>query len=109
MHIWLDDIRPIKPKDHIPLNEYQWCKTGEEAIEYLKTGKVKSIDFDHDLGPGITGYDVAKWIEEKAAAGSLSKLDYWIHSANIVGSINIDKAMKNAQEFWDMEEPHFKG
>lgn len=58
MRMWLDDRRPPRYPD------WQWVTTGEEAIEHLKTGKVVAASLDHDLGMGITGYDVVAWMEE---------------------------------------------
>ena len=95
MKLWLDDVRE-------PLNKsWHWVKTGEEAIELLKQGMVDSISFDHDLGEeGISGYDVAKWIEEMAAHGGMDRLVWRIHSANPVGQKNIQAAMNSAERFW---------
>lgn len=100
MKLWLDDVRE-------PVNKsWQWVKTGEEAIELLKQGTVETISFDHDLGEGISGYDVAKWIEEMAAHGGMDRISWHIHSANTVGRKNIEAAMRSTERFWhDVEEP----
>ena len=108
MNIWLDDIRPL-PVVYRDMTNWIVCTTGEQALEQIKTGQVKFISFDHDLGLGITGYDVAKYIEEKASQGQLNKIEYQIHSANIVGRKNIEIAMNNAYSYWDQEEPPFYG
>ena len=102
MKLWLDDVRES------PNKGWQCVKTGEEAIELLKQGTVDSISFDHDLGDGISGYDVAKWIEEMAAHGGMERIVWRIHSANPVGQKNIEAAMNAADRFWqadvDMDE-----
>jgi len=95
MYLWLDDIRPM------PRGFSYWAKTGSQAIELLMTGKVEFISFDHDLGHGLTGYDVAKYIEECAFRGEIPPLKWRIHSANPVGRRNIQQAMLNAEKYWN--------
>ena len=49
------------------------------------------VSFDHDLGMGKTGYDVAKYIVENHI-----KLDaYDIHSMNPVGVLNISELLNH--------------
>ncbi len=93
MKIWLDDCRPCP-------NGFIHCKTVEECINLLKTNEVCFISFDHDLGTDLTGYDLAKWIEEQAFNKTLNKLDWKIHSANPTGAENIARAMTSAERFW---------
>lgn len=95
MKLWLDDVRSM------PAGYDVWAKTADEAIEYLKTGQVTEISFDHDLGLDKSGYDVAKWIEEQAAYGQIKSMIWHVHSANVVGAALITKAMQKANEFWD--------
>jgi hypothetical protein len=93
-NLYLDDVRET-PKG-FNLRAY----TAQEAIEMLSTRRIDSISFDHDLGPeeAGTGYDVAKWIEEKAYTDPAFKMPEWtIHSANPVGIKNIESAMKSAE------------
>jgi hypothetical protein len=99
MKVWLDDERPM------PDNYNIHVKTADEAIALLKTGKVESMSLDHDLGEGKTGYDVAKWIEENAVAGKLSKIKLKVHTQNPVGRKNICAALQTAGKLW-ME--HFR-
>ena len=81
-----------------------------EAIRLIDLGIVNAIDFDHDLqtfenGVEITGYTVAKHIEEGAANGTIKRIKWWsIHSGNPTGSMNIDRAMKSAERLWDDQE-----
>lgn len=110
MRLWLDDERdPKNPKIQKLFNskgDEIWVKTAWEAIEYLKTNKVKFISLDHDLGPeeAGTGMDVAKWIEENAYLNKLSRLVCKVHSQNVIGSKNIKKALYNAERFWKENE-----
>lgn len=107
MKIWLDDERELelwKSRLDYLGNDWIWVKTAEEAIKCLETGTVTHISFDHDLGTSLTGYDVAKWIEEKAAHGKCSRLQWMVHTANPVGSIGIRLALLSAETFWSSQE-----
>ncbi len=106
MRVWLDDVRPAPRVDHLTMEDLTWdhiVTTAPEAIELIETGEVTFISFDHDLGAPEdgTGYDVAKYIEAQAAAGTIPPIEYALHSANFVGRANIDAAMKSAWRFWD--------
>lgn len=99
MNIWLDDIRD--PKIHDPKGTWIWVKTADEAINALRTGNVKLISLDHDLGTDPdTGYTVAVWIEEQAWEGNLPELDWRVHSANPVGAKKIEAALFCADKAW---------
>ena len=91
MRLWLDDVRPAPDGFH-PV------KTGIECINLLRTGEVTALSFDHDLGEGLTGYDVAKWIEQNAA--SIKPILWEVHTSNPVGRQNIVMAMQNAEKAW---------
>ena len=94
MKLWMDDIRT--PPEGFQL----WAKDYDDAITLLRTKRVTFVSFDHDLGEGKTGYDVAKWIEQQAALRFLPKLEWTVHSANPVGRDNIIAAMKSAERYW---------
>ena len=87
LFIWLDDERKMptfntKNEMFHALN-YDECI---DAIDYgLKNKREIIIDFDHDLGQGKTGYDVAKYIVEN----NISIKGFKIHSMNPVGARNI--------------------
>lgn len=104
MQLWLDDKR--NPQDHLIQREFGavegmvWVKTVDEAKEYIKQGNVDYISFDHDLSTPQTGYDLAKWIEEQAFLGVIAPIIWCIHSQNMVGRANIDRAMRNADKYW---------
>jgi len=93
--LWLDDYRPM------PAHYTHWAKTAREAIALLETGEVVEISLDHDLAnEHETGYDVAKWIEERAHAGTLKKMRCKVHSQNVVGKQNIKLALQSAYRAW---------
>lgn len=96
MKIWLDDERPMPAEFDVHL------KRGEHAIRALRLGGITCISLDHDLGDEseVTGYDVAKFIEEAAYKGTLAPLEVLIHSANPVGVKNMQLALKRARMFW---------
>ena len=95
MRVWLDDLRAMPPKGY-DLHAHNY----REAIAALSRGTVTRISFDHDLGNGKTGYDVAKFIEKGAHDGSISRIEWSIHSANPVGRNNISAAMMAAEKEW---------
>jgi hypothetical protein len=95
MRLWLDDIR--EPWKHGCVG-WDWAKTAEEAIAFLRTGTVTIASLDHDLTPEQTlggiygviktdgqksGYDVVVWLEEHP--------EFWpadgvrVHSMNPAG------------------------
>lgn len=100
MRVWLDDVRK-KPSDfdiHIYDAEY--------AIKVLRKGIVTHMSFDHDLGDEseMTGYAVARAIEEMAYHKQIPRLTWAIHSANPVGRENIRRAMEAADKYWSQHE-----
>lgn len=106
--LWLDDERD---PEHPQIQELfgissgmVWVKTAHAAISRLKSGDVQSISFDHDLGTVMTGYDVAKWIEERACLGVLPRIFWTVHSRNVRGAKVIRQAMLNADQFWSRHE-----
>jgi hypothetical protein len=56
----------------------------DEVIELLKTGMVRELSLDHDLGDDErgTGYDVVLWIEEAVALEGFIPPRISVHSAN---------------------------
>lgn len=93
IYIYIDDMRqPLIP-------EALWVKSYDEAIAALiDTTDLMDIDdfislvvdFDHDLGEGKTGYDVAKWLIDNSYIGK-----FRIHSMNPVGANNIRQLLKH--------------
>lgn len=105
--IFLDDVRD--PPIHVPEGFNRWyvVRTFDDVIELISRDMVGFISFDHDLGIKETGYDVAKFIESLVAhCEKFIPPEYRIHSANPVGSNNIDMAMKNAHRIWKCKYGH---
>lgn len=103
MRIFLDDLRDPPLFDKLTGDLAQWdhvCRTAKEAIALVETGKVTFISFDHDLGDGMDGIAVANCIERLAVTDKIPPIDYDLHSGNVVGAGNIDRAMKAAWHYW---------
>jgi hypothetical protein len=100
--LWVDDLRPM------PAGFDYHARETADAIDLLATDAVVEVSLDHDLGDedGGTGYEIAKWIEERAFAWSqgdpsgLSPLRWSIHSQNPVGADRMARALRNADRFW---------
>lgn len=102
--LWLDDERnPADPRVQEQFDAMPgmiWVKTADAAVHRLKQGAVRFISLDHDLGTTATGYDVAKWIEERAFHGRLPRLSWAVHSMNVEGAKMIRRAMQRADQYW---------
>ena len=101
MKIFLDDIRSLSPDSSWIVVRYV-----DECTEYLKSGEVTHISLDHDLGETDhlrSGYDVAVWMEKKAADGELNRMIMTCHSANPVGKRRIEQVFENIRSFWDKQ------
>jgi hypothetical protein len=98
VRLWLDDVRPM------PLDFQVHAKTVREAKKVLRSGRVEFISFDHDLGEGPTGYDLACWIESEVFEGTFSAPAWEIHSSNPVGRRMIESAMLSAQRWIRRED-----
>lgn len=93
MKIFLDDLR------NAPDDTWTTCRTAEDAIRLLATGKVSHISFDHDLGEESVrnGNDVAKWIERAVDEQWILVPKWQVHSMNPVGRQNIIETMLSAE------------
>jgi len=105
MKLFIDDLRELNyvyPKE----NQRDWiiARTYSEAINALNKYNISFISFDHDLGIGKTGYDIAKYIEEKVYNKEMKIPDYKIHSANPVGKQNIERLMKGLKRIEKLQE-----
>jgi hypothetical protein len=98
LRLWLDDERD--PLIWRPGEEWMWAKTVQEALFAIEHWKFDVISFDHDLGEGPTGYDLAKVIEGMAFFNEIEPIKWEIHSANPVGRDNIRLAMESADKYW---------
>lgn len=99
MKLFIDDERNPKDIYWIKLDLYKdtdWVitRTFEESIKAIKQyGLPDFISFDHDLGMGQTGYDVAKWIGQNFNYSGNFK--WVVHSQNPIGAKNIDTYLNN--------------
>jgi hypothetical protein len=93
MKIYLDDVRPI-PDGWVGVRTY------DEAVAVIKTGKVKEISLDHDLGPGKTGYDLVCLIEKMVVEERFIPPVMRIHSANPVGRSNMERAIQSIERLF---------
>ena len=92
MKVYLDDERKT-PEG--------WVRVfwPEEAIALLKTGKVKELSLDHDLGDDThgTGYDVLLWIEKAVFTQGFMPPKIKVHSANTSARKKMDLGIKNIE------------
>jgi len=88
--MFLDDIR--QP----PSDDWMVCRSSNEAIQYVeKHGMPDFISFDHDLGGNDTAMVFLHYYIDKLWNGTDPPPQYNIHSANPIGSNNIDSFMKS--------------
>lgn len=88
IYLYLDDERscPTYIMDKYSTITVRDAQTAIDTIEYFTSvGTEICIDFDHDLGEGKSGYDVAKYIVEN----QIPIAGYRVHSMNPVGKWNI--------------------
>jgi hypothetical protein len=108
--LYLDDTRTPSTTDWVIVRTY------EEFISYIETnGLPYYVSFDHDLAQisykdGVesfeyyetTGYDCAKWLVDYCIRNNKSLPEFNVHSANPVGSENINKYLFNAKKHLDL-------
>lgn len=94
IYIYIDDVRhcPEEIQDaYVVLTARGYC-SAIDIIQFCLSGNIPMrIDFDHDLGEGKTGYDVAKYIVEN----QIPVEGYTVHSMNPVGAWNIHQLMSH--------------
>lgn len=94
IYIYIDDERkcPREIKDtYTVITARDYCGA-ISAIQFcISAGTEMYIDFDHDLGEGKTGYDVAKYIVEN----QIPVAGYAIHSMNPIGAFNIHQLLEH--------------
>lgn len=96
MKIFLDDIR--NPLDQT----WTIVRNFNDCIYLLSNFVCDVISLDHDLGTEKTGYDVAKWIEERVYLEDMAGFEapkIMIHSANPVGRKNIEACIESIIRF----------
>lgn len=84
-------LHPSPPQlDH--LGEWVLARSHAEAVAAMEErGLPAFVSFDHDLGDGVDGMAVARWIVERDMDDGSMPADfaYEVHSANPVGKANI--------------------
>lgn len=108
--LWLDDLR--EPNKYF-LNKFNpcdcdiselnivWVKTEHEFMQYVQSnGLPDGICFDHDLGPGGSGYECAKFLVEYCLGRNFDIPTYSIQSMNPVGKQAIDNLLFNYHKFY---------
>jgi hypothetical protein len=94
MKVWLDDRRAA-PEGWVHV------RTPDEAIELLRSGEVKEISLDHDLGLDVgarerTGYDVLLWLEAEVAGGrARPPAVMTVHSGNVGAVKRMEQAIES--------------
>ena len=93
--LFLDDIRMPPDDSWTIVHNYDDC------ISALTYHVWDEISLDHDLGDDSkTGYDVVKWLEERAAngLGRFVPTIINIHSANPVGRKNMEAGIASIRK-----------
>lgn len=109
MKLWLDDERDPDNQDwwiefpQLKTMDWVWVKTVEEAQSAIEAGGITFISFDNDLGVPKEGRHLADWIEEKAYFKEVPKMGWEVHSKNSVAGPLIERAMTNADQYWDRQ------
>jgi hypothetical protein len=109
--LWLDDLRnPFNDLEgKVPKEEglIEWVLNYEQFIQWIeKFGLPDIISFDHDLADfdikntqpnhqEKTGMDCAKWLVNYCIDNNEKLPKFYVHSANPVGSKNIESLLKN--------------
>jgi hypothetical protein len=89
--MFIDDER------HTPENwrkSYVVLRSYDDVVAFVeRNGCPEFISFDHDLGPGKCGYDIALWLINKDIDGEgkffPENFSYTVHSMNPIGRDNI--------------------
>jgi hypothetical protein len=94
-HLFLDDERlPVPGKPWIIVRNYK------DFVETIRNfGLPEFISFDHDLGTDDTGLTCAHWLVNYHMDNGGRFPDYYVHSQNPVGKLNIEFLLKNYIEF----------
>jgi hypothetical protein len=92
IYLYLDDVRhcPKEIQDAYVVMTARDSYRAIDVIDFCVSDNVEMyIYFDHDLGEGKSGYDVAKYIVEN----QIPVAGYCVHSMNPVGAWNIHQLM----------------
>ena len=93
MKLYLDDLRDTPTGWH----RVFWP---DEAIRLLKTGCVKLVSLDHDLGDDTrgTGNTVFNWIEEEVFEHGFRPPEIIIHTSNPAARLRMEAAAESIRK-----------
>lgn len=97
--MFLDDIRDANL--YYPNQDMVICRDFKSACEYvIENGIPAFVSFDHDLGDVSedekTGYSFAKFLIDYMFDNNIKEpFEYFVHSSNPVGKINIETYLNN--------------
>ena len=102
--LWLDDLRD--PNDNRNLSNFKkddldiiWVRNYEEFINYIYHNGIPDIvSFDHDLGEEKSGADCANYLCEYCIETETNLPEWYVHSANPVGTENIVSKLYSAEK-----------
>lgn len=103
-NLFIDDLRDAEK--YYPNEGYVVVRTYIDAVQYVQeNGLPKRVSFDHDLGDvntedEKTGYSFAKYLIDYMIDNNITEpFEYFIHSANPVGSENIKCYLESGFKF----------
>jgi hypothetical protein len=90
IQLWVDDVRPA------PGPDWTIARTSAEAIQFLRTGRVEVVSFDHDLGGDDTSMRAIDWLDEAVSNDPEFRAPrVQVHSSNPVGARRIRAAVES--------------
>lgn len=90
--LYLDDERNVPKNFPSPVNIVRDYQSAINTIDKFILNNIEfSISFDHDLGLGASGYDVAKYIVEN----KIPMTTFHLHTMNPVGRENIRQLLSH--------------
>lgn len=106
--LFIDDERDLERfRGNSPDPDLGWAVArshGDAVTIMTERGCPAFVSFDHDLGAGPTGHDVAHWIVDKALSTNgwfRDDFSFFVHSANPIGSANISGLLDNFLRFYE--------
>lgn len=88
MKLYLDDLRAPPP-------DFVLARSSEQAIQICKNQMPKFMSLDHDLGGIDTAMIFLKRLVDEAWDKTSDPPEYYVHSANPVGKLNIISFMES--------------
>ena len=126
-NLFLDDEREVTDVKWIDLPPYHWVvvKSFDQFVSTIKERGIPSaVSFDHDLGTEHyqeyhvandkkmlsygriryetfkekTGYEAAKWLAELCVSTKTQVPEYYVHTLNNIGRLNIISILESAKK-----------